>query len=966
LLALNSHKTLAQYTRKVWTEADGLPQDTVRSIAQTDDGYLWLGTDEGLARFDGYDFVVFSKDTGSLRSNSITALCAGHSGRLWIGTPRGLTRYADRHFTTFTTSDGLPDNSITAILEDHAGALWIVAGTSLSRFQNGKFTNYPIDRLKPIYAVRGIYEDSQQQLWISGLGGVVRRAGEEFSTVIGAKEMEGDRPLAMLKDRNNGFWIASNRGLLLLTPDGALKRFDLRDGLPDNLVQAMWEDSDGNLWAGTNGGLSRFENGRFVASSLDRKEERNSVRCLFEDREKNMWVGTTNGLNRFRDDRFTTYSDTEGLPSDEPVVVLQDRAGQIWIGYHNSGLVAFSPGPLRVYTKRDGLPSNEILSLHESRNGDLLISTRAGLSRLHAGHFTNYLFGDPLGRRRVYDAIESQDGHLWIATPDGVHEVMGLTSSEPSAIPGGLLLDNAVVVLYSGREGDLWAGTYANGLWRVSRGNPAARLYRTTDGLGSDEIRSLYQDDDGTLWIGTFGGGLTAFRNEHFIRYTARDGLLSDNISHVEDDGNGNLWLSTPRGICRIAKQQLSDFSAGRIQGLTPENYGVEDGLLSAQSSPGDQTGGGGTRTRDGRLWFTTSRGLAVIDQHARTEDAMAPITQLVGVVVDGRDIDFKGFQKLKPGTAYIQFRYTGIHLSRPERTRFAYKLEGLDRDWLSAASRRVVNYNTLPHGRYRFVVRAMLTPRAASESSFSFEVLPHFYETAWFIWICTGSFFLVMYGIHRYRMTQIHGRFSLVLEERVRLAREIHDTLAQGFIGISSQLDAVAMTLPDDADPARRHLDLARKMARHSITEARRSVADLRASVLEGQNLAAALDSGAQMWTAGSGVKVDVEVLGPLDSIPEGVEQPLLRIAREAVTNVVKHAGASKVGITLNIDPCKLFLRIVDNGRGFEQRDAFSSTGGHFGLIGMRERAHGLGGKLQLTSRPGEGTCVEVTVVFP
>jgi signal transduction histidine kinase len=610
------------------------------------------------------------------------------------------------------------------------------------------------------------------------------------------------------------------------------------------------------------------------------------------------------------------------------------------------------------------LPSDEINSLRESPNGDLLISTRGGLSRLHAGRFTNYLLGDPLGRTIVYDAIEKPQGHLWIATPGGVREMTG-ASSGSNVIPGGLLLDNAVIVLCAGRDGELWAGTYANGLWRLPKANREARLYTAADGLGSDQIRSLYQDDDGTLWIGTFGGGLNAFRNNRFIRFTARDGLLSDNISHVEDDGKGNLWLSTPRGICRIARQQLLDFSAGRIRVLTPEKYGVEDGLRSAQSTPGNQIGGGGTKTNDGRLWFPTSRGLAVIDSNAPPQNAMAPIAHMVAVVADGQDIDVSNFQKLKPGTGYIQFRYTGIHLSAPERTGFAYKLEGLNGNWLSAAGRRVVNYNTLPHGRYRFVVQAIVPEQGASETSFSFEVLPHFYETAWFVWLCTGSFLAISYGIHQLRVRQIRSRFSLVLDERVRLAREIHDTLAQGFIGISSQLDAVAMALPDGSNPARQYLNLARKMARHSITEARRSVADLRASVLDGQNLAAALHSGAQIWTAGSGVAVKVEIFGALGSIPEGIEQPLLRIAQEAVTNAVKHAAASEIRVRLHVEACKVYLRIIDNGRGFEQGNAFSSVGGHFGLIGMRERAQRVDGELHLTSRPGEGTQVEVTVIL-
>jgi signal transduction histidine kinase len=279
------------------------------------------------------------------------------------------------------------------------------------------------------------------------------------------------------------------------------------------------------------------------------------------------------------------------------------------------------------------------------------------------------------------------------------------------------------------------------------------------------------------------------------------------------------------------------------------------------------------------------------------------------------------------------------------------------------AGNRRVSDYNSLPHGKYRFVVRAQLPGGPATEKAYDFEVLPSFYETTWFRLVAAALVLMAGWAIYQFRLRQIRYRFSLVLEERARLAREIHDTLAQGFVGISSQLDAVAMAMPEGGGKARQFLELARKMARHSLTEARRSVMDLRASVLEGRDLAAALNSGAQMWAAGSGVEVEVDISGERRSLPEEMEQHLLRIAQEAVTNVLKHSGATKVWVKLHTEARKLYLRIADNGKGFEQQEAFSAVGGHFGLIGMRERAEQMGGELRLASHPGEGTELEITV---
>jgi signal transduction histidine kinase len=485
------------------------------------------------------------------------------------------------------------------------------------------------------------------------------------------------------------------------------------------------------------------------------------------------------------------------------------------------------------------------------------------------------------------------------------------------------------------------------------------------DGLSDNQIRSLYQDSDGTLWIGTFGGGLDALRDGRFQAFTAKDGLLSDNIASLTDDGD-SLWLSTTRGICRIAKRQLREFAARQRKILEPANFGVEDGLRSAQCSPSYPVGGGGGRTSDGRLWFTTARGLAVLDPRGLKQAGSAPLVHLVSMTADGLPVDLGRAAQLAPGSERIQFRYTAIHLSAPERVQYSYKLDGLDADWVWAGGRRVIDYNSLPHGRYRFTVRAHLPGGPVSQESYSFELLPRFYETAWFRLLCAALLLACAWAVLRLRVRQIRYRFALVLDERARLAREIHDTLAQGFVGISSQLDAVAMCLPDETAPVRKYLDMARKMARHSLTEARRSVMDLRASVLEGQDLAAALESSTRMWTAGSGVDVEVDVGGPRTPLSEEAEQQLLRIAQEAVTNVLKHAGASKIRVTLHLEARRLFLRIVDDGRGFEQQDAFSSQGGHFGLIGMRERAERLGGEMRLASQPGRGTEVEVKVPLP
>jgi signal transduction histidine kinase len=346
---------------------------------------------------------------------------------------------------------------------------------------------------------------------------------------------------------------------------------------------------------------------------------------------------------------------------------------------------------------------------------------------------------------------------------------------------------------------------------------------------------------------------------------------------------------------------------------------------------------------------------------HGQTQPP--PLIQLIDVTADNQNIGLGTSTKIEPGPRHIQFRYSGIHLSAPERVRYEYKLEGLDRDWIPAATRREVNYTGLPHGQYRFLARALVPGLAVSETSLDFEVLPHFYERSSFLWFCAAAFLAGAYGVYQLHLRQIRKRFALVLQERARIAREIHDTLVQGFVGISAQL-AVAIKLSEHDDPARRRIAMARKMARHSMTEAKRSMMDLRTSALEDGDLPSALSAAARRWTADKSTSLEVDVSGIHRRLDPDVEQNVLRIAQEAVTNAINHAAAGKIWVRLQFGTGTLLLTIRDDGRGFDPSTVLSLVDGHFGLQGMRERAERLGGQVDVISEPGGGT--QISVNFP
>ena len=955
---IDVYKRHTQYSRDVWTQRQGLPQDTIRAIAQTAEGYLWLGTDEGLARFDGYEFKIFDKDHGALPANSITALAAAVDGSLWIGTTMGLARYRAGNVQIYTKEDGLPDDAIADLYVDHAGVVWIIAGADLFCIDKGKLVRFRAGKDIPLAPIRAVIEDRYHTLWVAGVGGLVERKGGIFVTVLDAAAIEGNFITCLAADAQGNIWIGGNVGLFVRSATGRIRKFGRREGLPDATVRTLLVDRDSNVWAGGSSGLALLEGNRFTTlpgegGDLDR------VRCLFEDREGNLWMGANNGLIRLQDDVFKVYGKAEGLLNDDPTTVYQDRSGQMWVGFHEGGLEQFSTNDFKLSITRSRLPSNEVYSIRETRDGDLLVSSRRGLIQMRGERSAIYKPPDPLGRERVFEALEDRAGTLWLALPGG----LGARRHGEElriVIPGGPPRDSVFVALSEGPDGALWAGTYGQGLWRILQ--EKRRLFTTRDGLSSMQIRSLRFDREGTLWIGTFGGGLNAFRDGKFVDFTARDGLLSDNITDVIDDDE-SLWLGTTRGICRISKRQLHDFAEHRLSVLKPTNYGLEDGLRSLQETLGYPFTGGGCRSADGRLWFPTSRGLAVINPQANIEPNSPAPVRIVEVSADGAILDTSKGGRLRAGIEKIQIRYTAFHLRAPELVQYSHKLEGLDADWVQAGNQRVINYNSLGHGPYRFLVRAELPGGQITESSYDFEVEPRLYETLWFRLLFLVAIAAAISLVYRIRVYRLRNQFVLVLNERTRLAREIHDTVAQDLVGISSQLDALETCLPSELRPAHIYLDLARRMARHSLTETRRSVQDLRATALDKQDLLLALETEARTWALGSGVDVGMDLNSEVLKLPEDVEQNVFRIAQEAVTNALNHAGARKILVTLRIQPGLLKLNVADDGCGFEQEDAFASMGGHFGLIGMRERAERLGGELSLDSEPGKGTQVEVTV---
>jgi ligand-binding sensor domain-containing protein/signal transduction histidine kinase len=958
-IALDSQRDLSQFSHEVWLTENGLPQNTVHSIAQTRDGYIWIGTEEGLARFDGVRFTVFDKqNTPQIKSNYIRTLLADRQGALWIGTAEGLVRMKDGKFTLFTTNEGLPSDTIQAVYEDRAGNLWVATTTGLGLFKGGGLTTFTTKERLIGGSIQALLEDADGALWIATPYGVGRVKDGAFTNHTVRDGLGSNSVRAIQQDRDGRLWFGSLGGLTSLSR-GRFTTYTTRDGLPSDRIISLHAGRDGGLLVGTAGGLCRFTDGRFTGFNAGDALSTSTILSLLEDLEGNLWIGTeSGGVNLLKDTKFTTYTVRNGLSNDLVKSIYGDRQGNTWIGTDGGGLNLLKDGKLTVYTTRDGLSSNVVLALSGDSAGNLWAGTPDGLNRFSQGKFTTYTSADGLANNDVRSIHADHRGNLWIGTRGGLTRMKDgvfRTFTEVDGLPNDL-----ITTLYEDAKGNLWIGTFG-GLSRLT--NEEFTTFTTKDGLSSDAVISLYEDSDGTMWIGTNGGGLNRMKDGKLIAYTTSNGLLDDVVYRILEDGRNNLWLSCRKGIFHIGKKELDDFANARLASIAPAAYGTADGMMTRECSGGGDPAG--WRGSDGKLWFPTIKGVAMIDPERIRTNSHAPPVVIEQIRIDDQSFAPGDRIELPPGTTRFDLYYTAPSFVAPEKVRFKYKLEGFDNDWIDSGTRRIAYYTNLRPGAYTFRVIASNNDGVWNETgaAFSLYLKPYFYQTYWFYVACLLGLAMLAWLLFRLRVRGMQAQFGAVLAERTRIAREIHDNLAQEMSGISVQLEVVARTMPPGADASMTHLDRARRQVRHGIAEARRYVWDLRSPTLENNDLPTALAETARRLTNETAIQAQVEVNGTFRPLAQLVEDNLLRIGQEAMNNAVKHARAERIFVNLVFDARRVHLSVRDDGRGFDNQVATNGRAGHFGLIGMRERAEQIGGTLSIHSTEGLGTEVVADV---
>ncbi|MGH9589487.1 MAG: sensor histidine kinase [Terracidiphilus sp.] len=935
--AIDPATPLNDLSTQAWVLENGLPQNTVQALAQTPDGFIWAGTEAGLARFDGSGFLIFDRNsTPALPAGDIHCLLASSDDSLWIGTSEGLARLKGGTITVLTTRDGLPSNDIRSLRANSRGGIIVSTASG----------EVGIEALKIVPVVE-----------------------DRMSPAASASNMVFTAALA------DGRTAQATRSAVSVKEPGKVLRFSVGKQLPGTRIQALLADREGSLWIGTNGGLARLAGDRLQLFPPSEPLASASVLALFEDREGNLWVGAeTQGLQILRNRRFFTFDSREGLASDATTTVVEDRAGTLWIGTSASGLNAVSlrkggsgseAFPARdaigTYTVRTGLASNVILSLAAAPNGDLWVGTPDGLNRIRRGRIDTYTSADGLPDDFIRSLLVDSDGSLWVGTRHGLAHWIEQAGAHPRInifTQANGLGSDLVGTMARDAHGDLWVATLA-GLSRLHAGKIAN--FTVGNGLSSNVVTALLPRPDGSLLIGTENHGLDWWSGGKFSA-VPDSGLDHTTVHAILDDGSGHLWFATGNGIARCDCDSPAAPGAAAACSHWME-FGAADGLRTRQMATNSHPSA--WRSRDGRLWFATPKGLVEVDPAHFQLNALPPPVVLERFTVDGavEPLHPSGSNlKVAAGHVHFEFEYAGLSFVAPQKVRYRYMLQGFDRRWTYAGARRSAYYTNIPPGDYTFRVEAANNDGLWNDvgANATFTLRRHFYRTLWFYAL---MLLLLIAGILlfiRRRLRLAQREFRAVLGERNRIAREIHDTLAQGYVGISVQLELLAELLRmRKLDDASKQLNVTREYVREGLADARQSIWALRTRDSGEETLPVKL--GRMVEQAGSSdLTSRLSVRGAYRPLPAATERELLRVAQEAIHNVKKHAAASELSVTLEYGQETILLEIRDNGRGGAIRSA-SGSGGHFGVTGMQERAEAIGGTLEIESAPGEGTMVRL-----
>ena len=966
------------YFMRVWQTDDGLPQNGVNAIVQTSDGYLWIGTHSGLARFDGMRFAIFdTRNTPAMLSSRVTSLFEDDSGNLWIGYETGgLTRYNSGTFQSIETPawkgrkilaigedrtrdiwalgvdgsllrlrDGLilesqagAESELGSFVKDRYGKTWILWNGKISLLEGEHLEAAP---LHPGYTngyVQGMGLGRDGGLWIANDGRLREWKETEWGKDLGMAAWGFGATMSALIEMSGGGLVAGvvDHGLCIVRPDSTVMYFNRTNGLPSDWVRSLCEDREGNLWIGTGNGLAELRpNNIAIVDSPDHWQGR-AVLTITEARDGALWIGTEGAaLYRMKQAEWKHFDPAQGILKSFVWSASEDAQGRLWVGTWGSGLFV-QRGDHFEHVPGFEEVTPPVLALLHVADGSTWVGTRSGLAHCDRGKVQ------------------------WYGPNEG-------------------LIHPDVRAVVQDRQGAVWFGMLGGGLGVIENGR--MRQFRKVSGLSSDFVQCLRLDNDDSLWIGTSGDGLNRLKKGRFAAISTSQGLPNDVICDIEDDGHGNLWFSSHGGIFRVSKNLLNACADGLTNSVHCLAYGKGDGLPTLECSGGFQPAG--CRTTDGRVWFPTSKGLVAVDTSERNLNQLPPPVIIEDLLLNGRPVARATLEapavRVPPGPNRFEFHYTGLSLVDPEKVRFKYRLDGLDREWVAAGTKRFAPYSYVPPGHYTFHVIACNNDDIWNEAgkTLAIIVLPYFWQTWWFrllAGLCIaaaggGGVLIEMQRRMRRKLARIESQRA-VERERVRIARDIHDDLGASLTRIT-MLSQSARTEQDHPE-AVSDLDQIYQAARdltHALDEIVWAVNPKHDTL---DSLAAYLGTFAQDFLAAAHIRcrLDIPMRLPPWPLTAEMRHNLFLAFKEALNNAVKHAGSPEVRISLSIEKGGFSLQIEDRGRGFSIEKVESTlppnperlASGH-GLRNMRQRLMDIGGRCDIRSGPGEGTAVRLVV---
>ena len=958
--AIDPNRTMSQYVVERWGVERGFSRGPVYAIGQAADGYLMVGTLNGLQRFDGLTFQqMHSADVEPLLSR-VVGLVSDAQGALWLRLSATLTLLRYEHaafgnvaadFSTPTAvyamtrgrngaalclldhligiapcgrlsevivpAKGFPQSAVLALAQTSNGDFWLgTTDEGLFHVHNGhtEVVNEGLPDLK----VNALAPGANGELWVATDAGVVRWDGAKLTRAGIPDSLRGVQVLVMLADRDSNIWLGTNsRGLLRFNAHGVSALAGPDIGTSD-AITAIFEDREGNLWTGGDAGLMRLLDSPFIAYSLPEGLPLTGGSPVFADSAGRTWFApVSGGLRWFRDEQRGQVS-TDGIDRDL-VYSIAGRNDDLWIGRQRGGLTHLRPQGASfrsvTYTQADGLAQNSVYSVYEARDGTVWAGTLSGgVSRVGGGRLTSYSMADGLISNTVNSMIEGPDGAMWFATPAGLS------------------------VLSQGR-------------WQS---------FTTSEGLPSGEANCLLFDSGGVLWAGTAAG--LAFRASSGFKAPGGElGSLLEPILGMAEDRFGWLWVATTNHVLRVNRARLQQ---GALAEGDVREYGLADGLRGVEGVKRDRSV---VEDSSGRIWFSVNHAIAVVDPARLGNNAAPAIANIQAVWVDGKAVSMHDGAHVSGRAQRITFDYVGLGLSTPERVRFRYMLEGFDHNWGEHVGTRQATYTNLPPAWYRFRVAAANPDGVWSvhDATFAFQVDPLFWQTWWFRLSMLAGCIIIVLALHHFRVTrvawQLNVRFEERVSERTRLARDLHDTLLQSFQALMLRLQVVDDLLPEGK--AKEQLEQTLQRADQAIAEGRSAVYDLRSSATITNDLAEAVRALGEELTTQDSAAFHLVVEGPTRELHPIIRDELYRITREALRNAFSHARAGHIETEITYEDRVFRLRIRDDGEGIPPELLAAGRSGHYGLSGMRERAKQIGGKLYIWSRRGAGTEIELSL---